>query len=74
MGDVSKIEGHAALVRVPGGEEDRYYLQIGQLKFEVKFEQLRTFHDGEHYRVYYAPNSRTLLSAEPVTAGEAQES
>ncbi len=42
-----------------------YKLKIQGLDFQVSEAALQVFTDGETYRVYYAPESKIVLSAEP---------
>ncbi len=39
-------------------------LRIQDVRFEIKKPVMLAFHNGEHYRVYYAAQSKTLLSAD----------
>ncbi len=44
------------------------YLQVGGIRFDVSRAIFRAFDMGEHYLVYYASNSKIILSAEPIKA------
>ncbi len=44
-----------------------FYVRIDNLEFEVPAAALVAFTNHEHYRLYYVPQPRTLLSAEKST-------
>ena len=48
-------------------EENSYYLQVNQERFGVNTAMKDRVIFGQHYRVYFARGSRTVLSAEPVS-------
>jgi hypothetical protein len=48
----------------PTRGQHRYTLTVGDLRFEVSKRVYDAFEDDQRYRVYYTPNTQTLLSAE----------
>lgn len=42
------------------------YLKVEGTRFDVSKRVFRAFYRGEAYRLYYAPGSKTILSAEPI--------
>ena len=59
QGEVKVVRGTIKLRRFP------YGFSIGGLPFSLRDNRaLSVFRDGEHYRIYYAPHSKTVLSAE----------
>jgi hypothetical protein len=57
---VEAVEGYATLdVR-----ETQFVVKIEEMEFQVNKETFLAFKNGEPYRVFYAPNSKRILSAE----------
>lgn len=62
---VSVVEGRVELRAVSSGESSTAYsVRIGEVQFPLKKQEFLAFKNGDPYRVYYAPNSKKLLSAE----------
>ncbi|RPH58660.1 MAG: hypothetical protein EHM81_09590 [Chloroflexi bacterium] len=55
--------------RVSGGKNrsTRYYYVIGGTSFQVNRQAYTALIDGLDYRVFYLPNTKRLLSIEPIT-------
>jgi hypothetical protein len=51
-------------LRRKAGRGVSYHLTINSLEFDISKQLYNKFVDGENYRIYYAPNSIILLSAE----------
>lgn len=64
-GVVETVVGRARLIIVPRRYYADYKVRVGLQKFSVTKQVLLAFKDAESYRMYYAPFSMTLLSAEP---------
>lgn len=62
-GKVSMIQG--TIVPDPDTVNRRYYVQVGDLRFKVTARVYGRFIANADYRLYYLPDSKTLLSAEP---------
>lgn len=69
-GDVSTTAGSVSLDIQDWGRRASYKVRVERLTFDVSKKALLAFKNGERYRVYYAPNSKTLLSAEPMPDDE----
>jgi hypothetical protein len=67
-GYAASVEGVAqrSTAHDPTRGQHRYTLTIGDTRFEVSKRVYDAFEDDQRYRVYYTPNTRTLLSAERV--------
>jgi hypothetical protein len=64
-GDISIAWGRARLDIMDGGRGPaRYKLNIEGIEFDISKMQLLTLRHGERYRVFYAPNSKVILSVE----------
>lgn len=63
-GDVSAIEGRVKLDFADRGNWSLYSLAISGEIFNVKKSVFLAFKNGDPYRIYYAPHSKTILSAE----------
>ena len=50
---------------------DNYY-QVNNLKFEVSQRGYNVLIAGLPYRLYYAPNSKSIVSIEPLTLADAE--
>ena len=50
-----------------------YFIAIGNERFITSKEQMEAFREGILYHIYIAPESRQILSAEPVKQGEVDE-
>ena len=71
MGKVSAVEGKAYLLTLKFGKAGRAYkLQINDLTVSISFNAFHAFRNSAHYRVYYAPHSKVILSAEPLAEKE----
>jgi hypothetical protein len=44
----------------------RYKLSLEGIEFDISKAQLLALRHGERYRVFYAPNSKVILSVEPL--------
>jgi hypothetical protein len=64
MGDVRAIEGWVKLDFANRGNWSLYSLAINGEIFSVKKSVFLAFKNGDPYRIYYAPHSKTILSAE----------
>lgn len=66
-GEIAAVEGRAELRIVGGGTYAvLYQLRVGSQKFPVQKDVFLSFRNGELYRVYYVPHSKTLLGAEVI--------
>lgn len=61
---VRVVEGRVELDTNPGQNATAFYVKMDDLKFTVKKEAFLTFKNGDPYRIYYAPQTKTILSAE----------
>jgi hypothetical protein len=64
-GDVVALEGRVQIYEM--GSESRgkiYFLAIDETSFRVSKAVSEAFHKGDDYRIYIAPNTRTILSAD----------
>jgi hypothetical protein len=64
-GEVSSISGRVSL-RILGGSHPNVTcrLRIQSMELSVSEDQLLALKDGESYRVFFAPNSKVILSVE----------
>jgi hypothetical protein len=46
------------------GQQSHYYLRIENMNWTMRKSPFLAFADGDSYAIYYAPHSKTLLSAE----------
>jgi hypothetical protein len=70
-GDVSTASGRVLLDVQPEGEVGvKCVLKIQGLRFEISKDAMLAFHNEDVYRVYYLPNTKTVLSAEPAASQE----
>ncbi len=60
---VKVAEGRVQL-NVKAWRNAQYQLQVGDQRFPVNKKGLLTFKTGDPYRIYYAPHSKRILSAE----------
>jgi hypothetical protein len=64
-GDVHIIEDRVVLdVSSQGNRGDSYSVRIDETTFAVNKPIFLAFKNGDPYRIYYAPHSKTILSAE----------
>ncbi len=64
-GTVHTIGGQVSLdVRSPSRYNVKCSLRVQDMRFEISKAVMLAFHNGEYYRVYYTPHSKTVLSAE----------
>jgi hypothetical protein len=64
-GEVSAVEGVVKLETQNDAEYGpTYAVKIGDMRFRVGERVFCTFKNGDPYRIYYAPHSKTILSAE----------
>ena len=61
---VTSVEGRVRLDLSGGGNSSQLTVSIGKAKFHVKKPIFLAFKNGDPYCVYYAPRSKTILSAE----------
>ncbi len=61
---VKVAEGRVALDMTPAQNSATYKVQIDGQKFKVQKRAFLAFKNGDPYRIYYAPNTKTILSAE----------
>ncbi len=66
-GAVEAVEGEARRI-VRGGKYPARLLLVQGVTFPASDRVLAAFRLGEPYRVYYAPHSKKILSAEPLKA------
>jgi hypothetical protein len=66
-GDVAMEAGHIGLQFIGRGISA---LTIQQVIFSMSSEVLSAFRDGARYRIYYAPHTKHILSAEPMRDDE----
>ncbi len=57
-------EGRVQLSMKSAGRSAQYVLEVGDQRFQVSQKALLTFKNGDPYRIYYAPCSKRILSAE----------
>ena len=65
-GNVSMTEGSIVLDVDSGGRRVEYYVGIGNRNYRISKSAFLAFKNHNEYRLYYAPNSRIVLSAEPM--------
>jgi hypothetical protein len=66
-GDISIAWGRARLdIMDHGRGPARYKLSLEGIEFDISKAQLLALRHGERYRVFYAPNSKVILSVEPL--------
>lgn len=64
-GTVYVVEGVISLhITDYGKKATFYYMYVQEEKFRLEKPVFEAFVDGEPYAIYYAPNSKTILSAE----------
>lgn len=61
---VQVAEGRVALDMTPAQNSASYKVQVDGQKFKVQKRAFLAFKNGDPYRIYYAPNTKTILSAE----------
>ncbi len=67
-GVVALAEGDARTRHIPGGEDpDEWHLYINGLELQTEKAVHHAFQPGGPYRVYYLPNTLTVVSAEPLS-------
>lgn len=60
---VSTVVGRVALSATSSGEGVRRYVaRIDKLRFTLKQQEFLAFKNGDPYRIYYAPQSKRILS------------
>jgi hypothetical protein len=65
QGELEAVEGRVALdVISQGSSGNAYTVQIEDRTFAINKPIFLAFKNGDPYRIYYAPHSRTILSAE----------
>jgi hypothetical protein len=66
-GDVSIAMGLVRLDILSSGKGSiSYKLDIAGTKFDISKDQLLAIKNGERYRVFFVPNSKVILSVEPM--------
>ena len=63
---VERAEGRVVQNPKQRGRYTSYSIQIAGQEFKVEGRVMLAFQNGGQYRVYYTPNSRTVVSAEPI--------
>lgn len=61
---IKVIEGRVQLDMTPAQNSATYYVKVEGKKFKVKKAAFLAFKNGDPYRIYYAPHSKTILSVE----------
>lgn len=61
---LNQVIGLQGRVRLDLDNRNQYFLYIDDLRFEVNKHVFLAFKNGDPYVVYYAPHSKTILSAE----------
>jgi hypothetical protein len=62
-GMVERATGRVSMDKREGGI---YRMEIGSRSFAIRKTVREAFEDGGQYHVYYAPRTKTILSAEPL--------
>jgi hypothetical protein len=62
--EISALQGHVNLDMTVNGKSSTLSLTIQDTKFDVKKDVFLAFKNGDPYAIYYAPHSKTILSAE----------
>ena len=68
--EVQKIEGVVMKDRKPrtaGNAPRNFYIRIRNTIFKVSPSEISAFEHGKFYRIFYAPRSKVILSAELLT-------
>ncbi len=58
------VEGRIDLDTTPGQNSATYTVKVEGKKFKVKKRAFLAFKNGDPYRIYYTPHTKTILSAE----------
>jgi len=58
------VEGRVELDTTPAQNSASYRVKVDGQKFNVQKRAFLAFKNGDPYRIYYAPNTKTILSAE----------
>lgn len=58
------VEGRVELATNQGEQANYYFVNVERVKFRVKKSVFLAFKNGDPYRLYYAPHSKSILSAE----------
>ncbi|MEL6148016.1 MAG: hypothetical protein AAFV33_24855 [Chloroflexota bacterium] len=70
-GEVAVVSGEVVLttddVSGPERKVTEHILTVGDEAFVISRYAFAAFEDGDHYHVYYLPEARLVLSAEPVS-------
>ena len=61
---VQVAEGRVELDTIPRRKRTVYLVKLDGQKFKVQKQTFLAFKNGDPYRIYYAPHSRTILAAE----------
>ena len=61
---VQVAEGRVELKTIPQRKRTVYLVKLDGQKFKVQKQTFLAFKNGDPYRIYYAPHSRTILAAE----------
>ena len=61
---VQGAEGRVELDTIPRRKRTVYLVKLDGQKFKVQKQTFLAFKNGDPYRIYYAPHSRTILAAE----------
>lgn len=61
---LNQVIGLQGRIRLDLDNRNQYFLHIGGVRFEVNRHVFLAFKNGDPYVVYYAPHSKTILSAE----------
>jgi hypothetical protein len=61
---IKAAEGRVGLDMNPSQNTSAYFVKLDERKFKVKKAIFLAFKNGDPYRIYYAPHSKTILSVE----------
>jgi hypothetical protein len=63
-GEIANIEGRVRLDIADNGRSSSYSVAIEKTIFRINKQVFLAFKNGDPYRIYYAPHSMKMLSAE----------
>jgi hypothetical protein len=64
QGEVAVQEGRVTLDLFGSNSSAQFYVRVGDEKFAISKQTFLSFKNRDMYRLYYAPNSKVLLSVE----------
>lgn len=62
--EAAEVEGRIELSMHTTWHADSYFVRVGSMRFKVTQQEFLVFKNGDPYRIFYAANSKRILSAE----------